>query len=69
MPKVKIGQKAGVSIDAFSGVKLDGQVAAISPSPTVQGGIVDYQVTIAFSVPSNTDVKIGMDGSAMISIN
>ncbi len=67
--KVKIGQKAIVNIDAFSNTKIDGQVASISPSPTVQGGVVDYVVTITFSVPSTTDVRIGMNGSASIPIN
>ncbi len=69
MPKVKIGQKAVVSIDAFPGVKLDGQVTVISPSPTIQGGIVDYLVTVAFSVPSNIEAKVGMSGSATLLIN
>jgi multidrug resistance efflux pump len=69
MPKVKIGQKAAVSIDAYPGVKLDGKVTVISPSPTVQGGIVDYQVTVAFTVPSNMDAKIGMSASAAVLTN
>jgi HlyD family secretion protein len=69
VPRVKIGQKAAVSIDAFPGTNLDGQVTAISPSPTVQGGIVDYQVTIAFSVRGNIEVKVGMNGSAAVLIN
>jgi HlyD family secretion protein len=68
MPKVSLNQKAAISLDAFPGVKLTGQVTAISPLPTVQGGIVDYMVTTTFSVPSNTAVRVGMNGSASIAV-
>jgi len=66
IPKVKLDRKASVSIDAFSGVKLDGKVTAISLLPTIRGGIIDYDVTITFSVPANTDVRIGMNATAAI---
>ena len=68
MPKVSLNQKAAINLDAFPGVKLSGQVSTISPLPTVQGGIVDYTVTITFSVPSNIVVRVGMNGSAAIAV-
>jgi hypothetical protein len=57
-----------VKLDAFPGLKLDGKVTEISPMPTVQGGVVDYSVTVTFTVPPNTEVKVGMNGSANIVI-
>jgi HlyD family secretion protein len=66
VPKVKLEQKAAVSIDAFPNLKMDGTVSEISTLPIVQGGIVDYAVTVTFSAPPNTDVRIGMDASATL---
>ncbi len=68
VPRVKTGQRASISIDAFPGVELEGKVAAISPMPTVQSGIVDYNVTVTFSVPSDIEVRIGMSATAQITI-
>jgi HlyD family secretion protein len=66
MPKIKVGQKSTVSIDAFPAAKLNGQVAAISPLPTLQGLIVEYEVTIDFDVPSDITVRTGMNAAAAI---
>ncbi len=66
VPRVKIGQKAAVSIDAFPDIKLDGQVSAISSVPTLHGSVVDYDITITFPVPSNMEVKVGMNAAAVI---
>ena len=69
MPAIKIGNKAVVNQKAYPGTKIDGRVIAISPLPTVQGGITDYTVTLTFSIPSNIDVRIGMNGSVSIPAN
>jgi HlyD family secretion protein len=68
VPKIKIGQKATVKVDAYPGIKLDGKVTAISPTATLNGGIVDYPVTVTFTVPSNLDVKVGMNGAGSVII-
>ncbi len=68
VPSVKIGQPASISVDAFPGIKLDGKVAAISMVPTIQGGIVDYSVTITFSVPPNVPIRVGMNATAQITV-
>jgi HlyD family secretion protein len=68
MPKVKLGQKAKISVDAFPDVKIDGQVSNILLLPTVQGGIVDYTITVSFSVPPTMNIMIGMNASAAIII-
>ena len=64
--QVKVGQKAVVSIDAFSDIKLDGQVSATSIVPTMHGTVVDYDVTITFSVPNDMVVRVGMNAAATI---
>jgi HlyD family secretion protein len=69
MPKVKVGQKANVVLDAYPDSKIDGKVTVIAPLPTVQGGITDYNITITFSVPSNIDVRVGMNATAAIVVN
>jgi multidrug resistance efflux pump len=66
LPLVKLGQKAVVRVDAFPGIKLDGKVTAISPMPVVQGGVVNYPVTVEFTVPQNIEIKVGMDASGAI---
>lgn len=66
VPKVKVGQKAVIGVDAFPNAKLEGKVAAISPVPSVQGKIVDYEVKIAFSVPQATEIRVGMNAIAEI---
>jgi len=66
LPKIQIKQKASIMINAFSAAKISGEVTAIAVTPTVQGGIVNYSVTVAFSAPPNLDVKVGMNASAEI---
>jgi HlyD family secretion protein len=68
IPQVKTGQKASISINAFPDAKIDGVVTAISPASTTLGGVIYYDVTISFSAPSNIDIRIGMNGSATLSI-
>jgi HlyD family secretion protein len=69
VPKVKVGQKATVSIDAFPDIKLNGQVSAISPAPTIRGSIINYDVKITFSVPNDMGVRVGMNAAAEIATN
>jgi multidrug resistance efflux pump len=68
MPQVKLNQKAKISIDAYPDLVVDGHVSKISLLPAVQGGIVDYSVTITFATPTTVNVMIGMHASASIII-
>jgi RND family efflux transporter MFP subunit len=43
---VAVGQEAKLSLDAFPGVELAGQVVAIAPAADVASGVVLYPVTI-----------------------
>jgi len=66
IPKIRLNQRAVVSIDALPGVKLEGSVTAISPVPAAKSGVVLYDVTIGLTVPEATDLKIGMSATADI---
>ena len=66
IPQVKIGQKAIVKINAFPNTKLDGKVTDISALPDLQGGVVNYGVTVSFSVPPGMDIRAGMNATAEI---
>jgi HlyD family secretion protein len=66
LSKVKTAQKVTVIIDAFPDNKLEGLISAISPVPTLQGSIVDYDVKITLSVPDNLGVRVGMNSNAVI---
>lgn len=66
--KIKLNQRAVVSIDALPGVKLEGSVTAISPVPAATGGVVLYDVTIGLTALEGTDLKVGMSATADIAI-
>jgi HlyD family secretion protein len=68
IPRVKQGQKATVKVDALPALKLDGKVTEISTLPSVQGGVVDYNVTVSFTVPAGTEIKVGMAGTGEITL-
>jgi len=70
--KVKVGQAATVTVDAVSGLKLSGHVAAIgvlsSSSSSSSSSAVSYPVTIAMDQGSRT-ARAGMSGSADIVVS
>jgi HlyD family secretion protein len=68
VPKIKIGQNVTVKVDAFPDKKVEGVISKISPVPTLQGSITDYNVTITFAAPESLSVKVGMNASALISV-
>jgi len=68
IPKIKLNQRAVVSIDALPDVELEGSVTAISPVPVAQSGVVLYDVTIGLTVLEGTDLKVGMSATADIMV-
>ena len=68
IPKIKLNQRAVVSIDALPGIELDGGVTAISPVPATTSGVILYDVTTGLTVPEATDLRIGMSATANIII-
>jgi HlyD family secretion protein len=63
--KVKIGQPAAVTVDAFPGRTYQGKVGKISPGSTIQEGVITYDVSIF--IP-NKDAKLRSDMTANVTI-
>ncbi len=63
---VKPGQKANIEVDALSPRLIEGQVKSISPLPKQESGVTVYDVTISFSVPEDTGLRVGMSATADI---
>jgi len=53
-------------VDAFSGLRLSGELSAISGAATVTSGIVSYPIIIKVNVPSGVQVRDGMSATANI---
>jgi HlyD family secretion protein len=68
VPKIKINEPAIISLLALRDVKLNGKVTGISPVSAVQGRMVNYNITVGFTVPPNIPVKAGLDASVQITI-
>ena len=66
---VKLNQRALISVDAFLDLQLEGEVSSISLMPTVEAGLVIYDVTISFNVPEDVVLRVGMSATADIIIN
>jgi len=69
IPDVKLNQRAIIEVDALPDVQLEGKVISISPLPTVEAGVVLYNVKIGFDVPGGSGLKVGMSATADIIIN
>jgi HlyD family secretion protein len=67
IPMIKAGQKAIVKVDAYPNTKIEGKVTDISLLPDIQGGTVNYDVTISFTVPPEVGIRSGMNATAEIS--
>jgi HlyD family secretion protein len=66
IPRVKVGQKATINIDALPGTKFEGKVSFISPVASERVGVVMYTVKLEFDVPAGSPVRAGMSASAEI---
>jgi len=69
--RVAVGQEAQVSLDAFPGVELAGEVTTIAPVAQAQAGVVLYPVTIRLT-PADTaspvPVRAGMTADVTIAV-
>ena len=65
--KVKIGNTAAVTLDAYSnGSAFDTTVVSVDPAATVQNGISDYKTVLEFKT-DDSRIKAGMTANAVIS--
>jgi hypothetical protein len=55
---VKVGQNSRLTVDAFPGVELTGEVTTIAPVAQVQAGVVLYPVTIRLK-PADPSTEAG----------
>ena len=69
IPSVKPGQRAIIELDALPALNLEGRVSSIGPLPTVEAGVVLYEVEIGFDVPWNSGLRFGMSATADIIIS
>ena len=69
IPSVKPGQRAIIELDALPTLNLEGRVSSIDPLPTVESGVVLYEVEISFDVPWNSGLRFGMSATADIIIS
>jgi len=63
--KVKIGQKATLTFDAFSGLTIAGHVSQVDTIGTVSQGVVNYNIQILFDTQDDR-IKPSMSVSASI---
>ena len=67
--EVEVGQRAIIEVDALPNLELEGEVTTISTLSIETGGVVLYEVTIVFDVPSGSGLKLGMSATADIIID
>ena len=69
IPGVVLEQRAIISLDALPELELEGKVTYISPLPTVEAGVTEYNVKIGFDVPEGSGIRVGMSATADIIID
>jgi multidrug efflux pump subunit AcrA (membrane-fusion protein) len=73
--KVKVGGDATISVDAMSGVTLSANVTQISPTATIQSGVVNYSVqvevtsTVPISQSQSSIIPSGTSGNNTAQLN
>ncbi|TMR92979.1 efflux RND transporter periplasmic adaptor subunit [Nonomuraea basaltis] len=63
--RLKLGQKAQITLATRSGERHEGTVTAIAPTATVDGQLVRYSVTLAFDEPP-TGLMLGQTASVAV---
>lgn len=63
---VQEGQAVSISFDALEGVSYQGQVTHVSHIGTASSGVTTYDVTV--DIQGDEKLKIGMNGTAVISV-
>ena len=66
---LRLGQKATVTLDAYSDLELIGSVSSISAFSQTQSGVVSYPISISLIVSENVQLLQGMSATATIEIN
>jgi multidrug efflux pump subunit AcrA (membrane-fusion protein) len=64
--KVKIGQRAVFSVDAFPAMDFEGKVSAIYPKAVIQDNVVNYDVVVDIETPYHGLLRPEMTASVSI---
>jgi multidrug efflux pump subunit AcrA (membrane-fusion protein) len=64
--KIQVNQPATLTFEALTGQRLNGRVAVIAPTGTVQQGVVNYQVQIQVDPAQARAIRPGMTSTASI---
>jgi len=64
--KVKIGQRAVFTVDAFPGTDFEGTVSAIYPKAVIQDNVVNYDVVVDVETPYHGRLRPEMTASVTI---
>ncbi|MDO8568333.1 MAG: efflux RND transporter periplasmic adaptor subunit [Dehalococcoidales bacterium] len=67
--KVKVGQKAAISVDAVPNKKFEGLISSIESMSGTQNGVVSYGVNVTFDVPKDSVLRAGMAATADITVS
>jgi HlyD family secretion protein len=58
--RVRVGQPVTVTLDAYPGIKLPGQIELLAPGATLKQGSTVYQATVAFTSTGEVVPREGM---------
>ena len=64
--KVKVGQRAVFTVDAFPGTEFEGTVSAIYPKAVIQDNVVNYDVVVDIQTPYHGRLRPEMTASVTI---
>ena len=64
--KVKVGQRAVFSVDAFPATEFEGEVSAIYPKAVIQDNVVNYDVVVDIETPYHGLLRPEMTASVTI---
>jgi HlyD family secretion protein len=66
--QIELAQPATITLDAVEGVELDGEVTRISPSGSVNQGVVTYSVRVRLTSDEAANVRPGMTADVAITV-
>ena len=67
--RLRVGQPAEITFEAFPGEKVAGRVSRISPMNNAKGGGVNYDVVVGFAGADLPPVRWGMTAHAEIHVD
>ncbi len=67
VPRVAVGQKVSLDLDAYPGKTIDGSVTEIAPGAATVQGVVNYEVKIDVG-QTDIPIKMGMTANANVEV-